>query len=591
MDITNALFAVRMIYDGLIKGKPDFAQLPPFPSKTSLLLPEKESFFKRARPARVGVDGEKLLSFARTLSESREANVHAVTVVSHGKCVFEAAKTGYSTEMPHAAFSLSKTLTGLAVGMLIDDKKLSLDAPVLSFFPELKGKRVGAKFKLLTVSHLLSMSVDVPFNEIGVVTSDSYTKSFFESALRGTPGDGFSYNSMCSYILAVIVTRVAECSLSDFLKERLFTPMGIRNYFWEKSSEGVEKGGWGLYLSTKSMAKLGALLLNGGVWEGRRLVSESFVSQMTRRQTAVPDAIGEFDYGYHLWRHKKNESFLLNGMLGQNVWVHPGKKLVVAITSGDNCLFQDSIALVSAMRELSDMTGRDTKAARKERRRIARHFGEDASLIPPYVSEENRDAKERLLPLLEGRFVLPENNGGILPLITRLIQNSPTKGIGAITVTPWAKRGELLFSFTEGSVTYHITAGNCRFLYGVLRIHGEKYRVAAAYAFGLDINREPYLRLELRFPALASTRRFLFRREENGFSVSLTEQPGYEFVTRVLKNAAADKAEFFETLTRSKSPAELLLRRVKGVFSPTLPMTRAKRKGKSKATSGEEKNG
>ena len=572
MDISNALSAIRVVYDCLIKGKPDFALIPPHPTKTALLLPMREPFFPSARPQRVGVDGERLLAFARTLSESRVGNVHAVTVLSQGKCVFEAAKAGYSVDMPHAAFSLSKTLTGLAIGMLVDDGKLSPTDPVLSFFPEFKGKRASAKFKSLTLHHLLSMSVNLPFNEIGVAISDTYTKDFFESGLRDKPGEEFAYNSMCSYILAVIVTRVTERSLSEFLDERLFAPMGIHNYFWEKSREGVEKGGWGLYLSVKAMAKLGMLFLNRGEWYGKRLISEKWLTRMTERHTEVPNAIGRFDYGYHLWRHKENGSFLFNGMLGQNVWVYPEKQLVVAITAGDPCLFQDALSLKAALRELLGMTACDTRRARRERREIARHFGEKASLIPPYISFENHEARERLFPALEGRFLLHENNSGVLPLLTRLIQNSPTKGISAITLSPCKKGDGILFSFTEGKENYHIAAGNCRFVYGILTIHGEKYRVAAAYACGLTEEREPYLRLELRFPALASSRLLLIRPIHGKLTLSLTEAPGYEVVENLLKSGVGEKSDLLEFLTKPKSPADFLLRRIKAAFAPTLRM-------------------
>lgn len=572
MDITNAISAIRVVYDCLIKGKPDFALLSPHPSKTVLLLPIKEPYFPTARPKRAGVDGERLLAFARYVSESRESNVHAVTVLSHGKCVFTAAKAGYSADMPHAAFSLSKTVTAFAVGMLIDDKKLSVNDSVLSFFPEFKGKRISAKFKTLTLHHLLSMSVSLPFNEIGVAISDTYTKDFFESGLRGKPGEEFAYNSMCSYILAVIVTRVAGRSLSEFLDERLFAPMDIHNYFWEKSKEGVEKGGWGLYLSVKAMAKLGMLFLSRGIWKGKRLISEKWLSCMTERHTAVPDTVGCFDYGYHLWRHKENGGFLFNGMLGQNVWVYPEKELVVAITAGDSCLFQDAFSLTCAMRELSDMTPRDTRHARRERRQIARHFGEKASLIPPYISFENREAREKLFPDLTGRFLLHENNSGVLPFMTRIIQNSPTKGISAITLSPCPTGDGILFSFTEGKQTYHVAAGNCRFVYGILHIHGEKYRVAAAYACGLTEEREPYLRLELRFPALANSRLLLIRLHHGVPTVTLTEMPGAQIVESLLKSSVGEKSDLLEIFTKPNSPADFLLRRMKTAFAPTLRM-------------------
>ncbi len=573
MDISSTFSAVRVLYDCLIKGKPNFAQIKPHPAKTRLLSPVKESFFPKARPARVGVDGEKLYRFAREISEERAASVHAVTVIARGKCVFEAARAGYSTAMPHAAFSLSKTLTGLAVGLLADDGRLATTDTVLSFFPELAGKRQVAKFKAMTVEHLLSMSADIPFNEIGVVCSENYTKSFFSSSLRSPLGEGFFYNSMCSYILAEIVTRIAGASLSDFLSARILLPMGIQNYFWEKSSEGVEKGGWGLYLSTRSMAKIGQLFLSGGVWQGKRLISASWIARMTEKHTSVPDKTGPFDYGYHIWCHKEDGSILLNGMLGQNVWIQPKLGLVVAITAGDSCLFQDAFSLMSAMRHLKNMTGHDTRALAKARRHIARHFGEKGALIPPYVSHENHDARDMLFPALYGPFSVPENNGGVLPLITRLVQNSPTAGISSLTIHKIDKKETLLFTFIEGKAKYRIKAGNCRFAESVLSVHGEVYRVTAAYAMGLDEEREPYLRLELRFPALAGTRRFLFRRDGDGFSVVLSEQPGYEFVQKLLKNASEEKNDLIEALTKTNSPLAPLLRRVSNIFAPTLKLT------------------
>jgi hypothetical protein len=295
---------------------------------------------------------------------------------------------------------------------------------------------------------------------------------------------------------------------------------------------------------------------------------------MTEKQTSVPDSIGAFDYGYHLWCHKENGSFLLNGMLGQNVWVSPKDDLVVAITAGDSSLFQDAVSLTAAMRYLKNMTGRDSCALRRERRLIARHFGEKGNLIPTYVSRESLDAREMLFPALLGRFSLPENNGGILPLITRLIQNSPTAGISALEIAKDGKKGDLLFSFTEGEETFCIRAGLCRHKETMLTVHGEKYRAMAAYAMGLNEEREPYLRLEIRFPAMADTRRFLFHKKEQGFAVTLSEQPGYAFVKRLLKTASDAKPDFLEALTKTSSPLAPLLRRVSAVFAPTLHLTR-----------------
>lgn len=583
MALMDTISAARVLFDCMVLGKSDFARIAHAPSKTRLLSPERDPFFPSAEPEDAGMNGVALLAFLKEASASRVSNTHSVVVLSHGKCVLEASRAGYATNMPHATFSMCKTITGLAVGMLIDDGRLKLTAPVLSFFPEYKETAAKSKLGQLRIFHLLEMSAGTPFNETGVVGSDSYLRSYFETPLRTEPGTAFSYNSMNSYILAVIVTRITGRSLTDFLEERLFAPLGISGYFWEKSSDGVEKGGWGLYLSPRAMAKIGQLFVTRGVFEGKRIVSEKFIDTMCERHMSVPAAVGPFHYGYHIWPHKKGESVLLNGMLGQNIWVVPKEELVVVITAGDDCIFQDSPPLLSAMRHLKPSAGHDTSAAKAERRYLAEHFGEESSLTPPYISEESREAEKRLLPLLLGEFSAEKNNSGVLPLMIRLLQNNPTKGVQAVTVERGTEDGTLRFSFTEGRSIIRIPAGNTRFLPSAHRIHGEAYRIMAAYSLGMNENREPYLSLELRFPALASSRRMLFMRAEDGsFLLKMSEKPSYEFVEKLVRTLPSDGNLVLSMLTKSKSSVGLALKYAKRGFSPVLSLTPQKNAKKSR---------
>lgn len=570
MDLLNTISAVRVLFDCLIKGKADFAQISHLPQKTELLTPDKSSALPKGKPKRCGMDGEALLRFVREVSENPESHIHSLLVLSRGKCVFEAAKTGYHTAMPHATFSLCKTLTGLAIGMLVDDGRISPNDDLISFFPEYKGKVLPHKHQRIKLSHLLSMTAGVVFNEVGVISSEAYTRSFFESASKDKPGKAFFYNSMNSYILAEIVCRVTEASLSDFLEKRLFSPLGIDNYFWERSSEGIEKGGWGLYLSPRSMAKIGEMMRLGGVYNGKRIISQAWISEMTQRKVNVPDEIGPFDYGYHVWRHKKTNAFLLNGMLGQNVLVIPETETVVVMTAEDAALFQDTVPLLSAMENLSSSHAKDTRAAKKERARIARHFAERTSFIPPYLSIENREAEAALCPLLLRRFPLSSNNAGLLPLMTRLIQNSPSRGVRAIRIKRGDKKDTLDFFLTEGDTAFRITAANTRFVANTLAIHGEKYSACAAYSFGLDEMRSPYLKLEIRFPALANTRRIIIRQKNEAFSFLFEEQPGARFIERLASSHAFFNVDLLDALPQTKAPIDLIVSRVGKIFSPTL---------------------
>ncbi len=574
MDILNTLSAAGLLYDCVVKGKTEFSKIEYIPSKTVFLSPDRDPFFRRSSPRRAGVDGERLLLFAQALSRDSHGDAHSVVVLSHGKCVFEAAKAGYDTRQPQATFSLCKTLTGLAIGILVDEGRLSLSDTAISFFPELRGRRLPAKSKSITVEHLLTMSVDVPFNEAGVAISDNYIRSYFESTPRSAHGKSFSYNSMNSFILAAIVTRVTGGSLSAFLDERLLAPMKITNYFWERAQNGTEKGGWGLYLSPRSMAKLGQLLLQKGAWEGRQLISEAWVTQMTARHMPVSEKIGHYDYGYHVWRDKETDAFLLNGMLGQNVLVVPSASLVVAITAGDSCLFQTAHSLLAAERYLTDMRPADSWRAKRERRHLSRHFGEEGSYTPARGGPEAKEAKALLLPHLLGKFTPAKNNSGVLPLVTRLIQNSPTKGISAIELATGQKKNTLCLSVTEKDVTYQVTLGERRFIANDLSIRDEKYRVAGAYSLGRDAERSPFLKIELRFPELPNSRRFLLRRVGKSLVLCVSEQPGAAFAEELIQSMPVI-ADVNAAVGQSSPPMNWLMKRIKEAFSPVLLLTPA----------------
>ena len=159
-------------------------------------------------------------------------NIHNVLVVKNGEVVLDASHPGYSTDMPHLAHSMSKTVTGIAIGMLIDAGRLSVDDKMVDYFPECEYK--DKRFADITIDHLLRMSSGIPFAEIATVTSENWIADAFNTTLKFKPGEKFDYNSVNSYILSVILTKITGEGLSEFLESRLFAPLGIKNYFWER---------------------------------------------------------------------------------------------------------------------------------------------------------------------------------------------------------------------------------------------------------------------------------------------------------------------------------------------------------------------
>ena len=266
-------------------NKKNPAPIPYAPAKTEVSAPERK-YFHRTYPERAGVSSKTVYDMLVALEGHKMANVHNIMVLRGKEVICECSAPGYDVNVRHLSHSMSKSLTGMAIGMLIDDGLLSLDTKIKDIFPEYR--YTDRRFGDITIHHLLSMSTGVPFSEAGSVTETEWTKAFFESRLAFAPGTNFAYNSMNSYILARVAVKLAKKSLTEFLRERLFSPLGITNVFWEKSPEGVEKGGWGVYLSAESWAKIGVMILSGGVFDGHRILSEDWVKKSTSTQMHHP---------------------------------------------------------------------------------------------------------------------------------------------------------------------------------------------------------------------------------------------------------------------------------------------------------------
>ena len=218
--------------------------------------------------------------------------MHSVLLLRRGQVFCEAAFGPRDTQRPRHTFSACKSVTALAVGLLMDDGLLAPEDRVANFFPEECGAVSRRIFKDLTVEDLLTMRASVLFNEAGSMARPDWVRAYFSVPGLGEQGKRFQYNSLNTYILSALVCRLTGQSLSAFLDDAHLPPPGHRDYAWEKSPEGIEKGGWGLYISPENLAKLGLLVQQEGVWEGRRLLSADFLRRATQAHVSPPPALG-----------------------------------------------------------------------------------------------------------------------------------------------------------------------------------------------------------------------------------------------------------------------------------------------------------
>lgn len=279
----------------------------------------------------------KVLDGFAALAERERYGVHAAAVMQHGVFLEEYRVT---SDEPHPLYSVSKSFTSLAVGMLMDEGRLSAEDTVISFFPSLAPRATSEALRALRVRHLLCMAAgrDHPplIKELYRLCPDGDWISFYLSLpFDRMPGGRFSYDSGCTYLLSAIVEEISGQTLLEFLTPRLFEPLGIRQPVWDSCPRGHTLGGIGLYLRTRELLSFGQLCLQRGQYGGKQLVSPAYIARAASRCIATP-AKGPTDtrwgYGCQFWRCH-NGAYRADGAYGQFCIVDKKNDAVIAVNA------------------------------------------------------------------------------------------------------------------------------------------------------------------------------------------------------------------------------------------------------------------
>jgi CubicO group peptidase (beta-lactamase class C family) len=232
-------------------------------------------------------------------------------------------------------FSVSKTVTSLAVGMLEGDGALSLDDPVLAYLPGLAGT-AAAGSEAITVGHLLRMTAGNGYRWPGEDADHpgDPARDFLATPLIAEPGSAYHYSGGNSYVLSRVVHAICGVDLRDFLVPRLFGPLGIRNPQWHRCPLGFSLGAIGLQLRTPEITRIAQLLLHEGTHDGHRLVPGDYIARMTADTTdtgrAEPD---NRTYGLHVWLCARDGAWRMDGIYGQFGIVLPRHHACVSVTA------------------------------------------------------------------------------------------------------------------------------------------------------------------------------------------------------------------------------------------------------------------
>lgn len=256
----------------------------------------------------------------------------------------EEARFQFQSEERLNLHSASKTFLSVAVGICLDEKKLSLSDSALSYFPEFQ-ECASAGSEKITLRDLLHMSSGKE-NFWFSVTEKQYADwagLFWKDPMKSEPGTKFCYSNACTYLLGRVVEKVTGKNVRDFLMPLLFGPLEIFNPQWNCCPMGHPLCATGLQLTTGELAKMGRLLLQKGNWEGRQIVSEAYVEQLQFDCISTKECFEEPEnaqgYGYQVWRCAYPGAYRLDGKYGQYSIVVPDKNAVVTITAHNekNC--------------------------------------------------------------------------------------------------------------------------------------------------------------------------------------------------------------------------------------------------------------
>lgn len=291
--------------------------------------------FNLITPEAAGLSQQHIDRFMRTLAKW-EINLHSVLMLRGDDLFYERYVSPYTADVPHRMYSVTKSFVSVAIGFLVDEGKLTLDDPIIRYFPDKLPEKVSPWLEKQTIRNMLMMSTC--FTDGGWFRPDvtDRCKFYFSLTPRKPAGSLFWYDSTGSYVLSVLVERLSGMKLLDYLKVKLLDRLGdFENAQILATPDGTPWGDSALLCTPRAMLKFARFVMNYGKWEGEQLISEQYMRDATSCLTTNNEE-GNADYnthgyGYQIWRSEQN-SFSFHGMGGQFAICVPEKNFIFVCT-------------------------------------------------------------------------------------------------------------------------------------------------------------------------------------------------------------------------------------------------------------------
>ena len=292
---------------------------------------------KRDIPKSVGMDSKAINDFINELIDDELQDLHTITIYKDEKVIYENQILPYSLDIAKSVFSLSKTFVTLAVGFAIDEKIIKLDDFIVDIFKEYLPDNIDDRLNDVTIYDCLTMTNGHGSdNREKFINSKQVTilQDILSLKLDNNPKEKFCYNSVASYLLAAAICIKSNCNLTDYLNERLYKPLDIKTPYWQKTPNKIEYGAYGIKVTPEDLLKIGILILNDGIYQGKQYISKEY---MLKAKSKLVESNGHskdwcVGYGLHIWQCQHNW-IRTDGFMGQYLLISKEYNTIIVITA------------------------------------------------------------------------------------------------------------------------------------------------------------------------------------------------------------------------------------------------------------------
>ncbi len=360
------IFSVCILISACSKDDPDIPDAPDTPQSTFIKSGNHSGSYwptnawRTCSPEAVGINSEDLERLDAEASRLSElTGIQSIVVIKDGYIIAEKYfDPNYTADSLHPVFSITKSITATAFGIAFDDGLINrLEDSAISFFPEYTLENPSDFKSTINLRHLLTMTAGFDWQELEYpysdprnswsdwINSDDRVKHVLDKEVVNEPGTLYNYNTGVSHLLSVIIEKVSSQRTDLYVNEKLFQPLGINSYEWFVDPQGHASGGHGCYLSPRSVAKIGLLYLNDGLWNGQQIVSSAWISEATDEHIQRR-YLSEFHYGYQWWIHEDG-FYCAVGYGGQWLIIDPANELILVCNNdfGDSDYSRLSVPL------------------------------------------------------------------------------------------------------------------------------------------------------------------------------------------------------------------------------------------------------